>query len=222
MVIELTALAFTLAVMTAALVLSEGTQVSRLMPLIGGSAAAHPCSGDFVGQRFVIAIGRWRSLIAGLWRRAARWRARRCRTLAAWGSASAGVVIPLLLAVLSPALESLLATSRPVLASATIAILTSGAVLLRLVGSTVVGAGAAQSSDLRSLIVYSAGDRADHRRAAARVQSNRGAGRSQSPARKSASCNSVSARAMPIEATLRQRPLRCLSTVSSLFLVGAS
>jgi hypothetical protein len=44
------------------------------------------------------------------------------------------VVIPLLLAVLAPALESLLATSRPVLASAAVVALTAGAVLLRLLG----------------------------------------------------------------------------------------
>jgi hypothetical protein len=55
-------------------------------------------------------------------------------TLATWGSASAGVVIPLLLAALAPALESLLATSRPVLASAAVVVLTAGAILLRLLG----------------------------------------------------------------------------------------
>jgi hypothetical protein len=44
------------------------------------------------------------------------------------------VVIPLLLAALAPALESLLATSRPVVASAAVVVLTAGAILLRLLG----------------------------------------------------------------------------------------
>jgi len=60
--------------------------------------------------------------------RPARW------TLAVWGSASAGFVVPLLLALLSPALEALLATSQSVLASLLVVLLSAGAVLLRLAG----------------------------------------------------------------------------------------
>ncbi len=55
-------------------------------------------------------------------------------TLAVWGSASAGFVVPLLLALLSPALEALLATSQAVLAGMLVLLLSSGAVLLRLAG----------------------------------------------------------------------------------------
>ncbi|HSB94934.1 MAG TPA: hypothetical protein VLC91_00685, partial [Spongiibacteraceae bacterium] len=133
MVIELTALALTLAVMTAALVLSEGTQISRLMPLIGGLPQRTRWAVISLASVLLLLLAGGEALLlasgAGL-----RGNGAPLPTLAAWGSASAGVVIPLLLAVLSPALESLLATSRPVLASATIAALTASGLLLRLFG----------------------------------------------------------------------------------------
>jgi hypothetical protein len=132
MLVELTALALTLAVMTVALVLSEGTQVSRLMPLIGGLPQRTRIAVISLASVLLLLLAGGEALLlasgagmpAGV----------PLSPLAAWGSASAGAVIPLLLAVLSPALESLLATSRPVLASATIAALTASAILLRLLG----------------------------------------------------------------------------------------
>jgi hypothetical protein len=56
--------------------------------------------------------------------------------LATWGAASAGFVVPLLLALLSPALEAFLATSQPVLASLLVVALSVTEVLLRLAGRT--------------------------------------------------------------------------------------
>jgi hypothetical protein len=133
MVIELTAVALTLAVMTVALVLSEGTQISRLLPLIGGLPQRMRVAVVALASILLLLLAGGEALLlasgAGIGANGAP-----LSPLAAWGSASAGAVIPLLLAVLSPALESLLATSRPVLASAVIAVLTAGAVLLRLLG----------------------------------------------------------------------------------------
>jgi hypothetical protein len=133
MLVELTALALTLAVMTVALVLSEGIQVSRLMPLIGGLPQRTRVAIISLACVLLLLLAGGEALLlaSGAGMRAGE---APLSPLAAWGSASAGIVIPLLLAILSPALESLLATSRPVLASATIAMLTAGSVLLRLLG----------------------------------------------------------------------------------------
>ncbi len=132
MVVELTALALTLAVMTVALVLSESTQVSRLMPLIGGLPRRTRLAFITLASAVLLLLAGGEALLlaSGVGMRAAA----PLPIMAVWGSASAGIVIPLLLAVLSPALESLLATSRPVLASALIALLTTSALLLRLLG----------------------------------------------------------------------------------------
>lgn len=132
-VVELTALALTLAVMAAALLLSESVQISRLMPLIGGLPQRVRVAAMSLAVLLLLLLAGGEALLlasgVGL-----RLGGTPLPALAAWGSASAGVVIPLLLAVLAPALESLLATSRPVLASAMVVLLTAGAVLLRLLG----------------------------------------------------------------------------------------
>lgn len=132
-VVELAALALTLAVMSVALMLSEAAQVSRLMPLIGGLSQRMRAAVITLGVVLLLLLAGGEALLlasgAGL-----RVGAAPFPTLAAWASASAGAVIPLLLAALAPALESLLATSRPVLASAAVVALTAGAVLLRLLG----------------------------------------------------------------------------------------
>lgn len=133
MVVELAAWALTLAVMTVALVLSEATQVSRLMPLIGGLPQRMRVGVVSLAVLLLLLLASGEALLlasgAGLRVGGAPFSA-----LAAWGSASAGVVIPLLLAALAPALESLLATSRPVLASGAIVLLTASSILLRLLG----------------------------------------------------------------------------------------
>lgn len=128
---QLTAVAFTLAVMAAALVLSEGTQVSRLLPLIGGVPRRARVTLIAVSSLLLIMLAAGEALLLASTTHS---RAPEVRTLAAWGAASAGFVVPLLLALLSPALEALLATSRPVLASAVAAFLTTLSVLLRLSG----------------------------------------------------------------------------------------
>lgn len=130
--VSLTAIAFTLGVTGSALLLSECAQVSRLLPLIGGlprhtrillTALASLLLGALaVGEALLLAS------VAGAdlpgWP----------RTLSSWGMASVGLVVPLLLALLAPSLESLLATSRPVSASAAAALLTISSLLLRLMG----------------------------------------------------------------------------------------
>lgn len=132
-VVELSALALTLAVMAAALVLSESIQVSRLLPLIGGLPQRARIAVITLSSLLLLLLAGGEALLlaSGAGARAG---GAPFSKLAAWGSASAGVVIPLLLAVLAPALESLLATSRPVLASAAVVLLTAGAVLMRLLG----------------------------------------------------------------------------------------
>ena len=127
----LTAVAFTLAVMAAALVLSEATQVSRLLPLIGGLPRRSRAAMVALSCVLLLAIATGEALLL---ESSVGGRAAGIGSSAAWGAASAGFVVPLLLALLSPALEAFLATSRPVLASAAAAVLSVLAVLLRLSG----------------------------------------------------------------------------------------
>lgn len=127
----LTAVAFTLAVMAAALVLSEATQVSRLLPLIGGLPRRSRAVMIALSCLLLLTLASGEALLL---QSSARARLPDIEASAAWGAASAGFVVPLLLALLSPALEAFLATSRPVLAGATAALLTVFSVLLRLLG----------------------------------------------------------------------------------------
>lgn len=140
----LTAGALTLAVMAAALVLSEATQVSRLLPLIGG--LPQRARGVLIVMSTILLT----ALVAGealLLKSHAGIRIATAgnnlvnnnnlaNSEAAWGVATAGVVVPLLIALLSPALEALLATSRPVFAAATVVLLNAVAVLSRLLGKS--------------------------------------------------------------------------------------
>ncbi len=132
----LTAGAMTLAVMAAALVLSEATQVSRLLPLIGGlpqrSRVVLIVLSSFL--LLVLVSGEAMLLKSHASTRAAVLGQDSVSIEAAWGAATAGVVVPLLIALLSPALEAFLATSRPVFAAALIMLLNAFAVLSRVVG----------------------------------------------------------------------------------------
>jgi hypothetical protein len=132
----LTAVAFTLAVMATALVFSEATQVSRLLPLIGGLPRRSRIAMTILSclLLLVLATGEALLLESSALQSSAANRGADSGATAAWGAASAGFVVPLLLALLTPALEAFLATSRPVLASAVAAFLTMLAVLLRLSG----------------------------------------------------------------------------------------
>ncbi len=127
----LTAGAFTIAVMAVALVLSEATQITRLLPLIGGLPRRGRAATIGVSSLLLLALATGEALLL---ESSAIVRTADAKVLSVWGAASAGFVVPLLLALLSPALEALLATSRPVLASAAVALLTVLSVLLRLSG----------------------------------------------------------------------------------------
>ncbi|MDB6061219.1 MAG: hypothetical protein JWM78_1322 [Verrucomicrobiaceae bacterium] len=128
---QLTGVAFTLAVMAAALVLCEGTQVSRLLPLIGGLPRRPRIVLVVVSTALLLILASGEALLLSF---TASARTTGSLALATWGAASAGFVVPLLLALFSPALEALLTTSRPVLASMLIAALSTGSILLRLAG----------------------------------------------------------------------------------------
>lgn len=132
----LTAGALTLAVMAAALVLSEATQVSRLLPLIGGLPQRSRVVLIVLSSVLLLILVAGEALLlkshalartSGLGNNA-------LGSEGAWGAATAGVVIPLLIALLSPALEAFLATSRPVFAAAMVALLNTFAVVFRLLG----------------------------------------------------------------------------------------
>jgi hypothetical protein len=119
--------AYTLAVVAVALLLSEVTQVTRLLPLIGGLPRNTRIPLTAVVAALLVALAAGESLLlvevdalAGLYE------------TASWSLAGLGFLLPLMLALLSPALESLLATSRPVLAALTAQLLGFCAVLLRL------------------------------------------------------------------------------------------
>jgi hypothetical protein len=128
---QLTGIAFTLAVMATALVLCESTQVSRLLPLIGGLPRRPRFALVVVSILLLLMLAAGEAMLLAF---NASARPSGSLTLAAWGAASAGFVVPLLLALLSPALEALLATSQPVVASLLATLLSISAVLLRLAG----------------------------------------------------------------------------------------
>jgi len=137
--VGLTAIAFTLGVTGVALLLSECAQVSRLLPLIGGLPRHTRILLTAVASLLLVALAGGEAMllasVAGAdlpgWPHA----------LSAWGMASVGLAVPLLLALLAPSLESLLATSRPVGASAAAALLTVTALLLRLLGRLLLECG---------------------------------------------------------------------------------
>ncbi len=128
---QTTAIAFTLAVMAIALVLSETTEVSRLLPFLGGLPRRSRIALIVVSTLLLLMLASGEALLLAS---SASGRAVGSVSLAVWGAASAGFVVPLLLALLSPALEALLATSRPVLGSAAVAVLTLIAFISRLLG----------------------------------------------------------------------------------------
>ncbi len=137
----LTAGALTVAVMAAALVLSEATQVSRLLPLIGGLPQRSRVVLMVLSSLLLVALVAGEALLlkshAGFRLAVAADGAvgrGASGSEAAWGAATAGVIVPLLIALLSPALEAFLATSRPVFAATMVALLNTFAVLSRLTG----------------------------------------------------------------------------------------
>ena len=120
--------AYTLALVAVALLLSEATQVTRQLPLIGGLPRNTRVllTGMAATLLLMLAVGEALLLtgaeaLAGL-----------STSVAGWSLAGLGFLLPLMLALLSPALESLLATSRPVLAAMAAQLLGLSAVLMRL------------------------------------------------------------------------------------------
>lgn len=130
--IGLIAIAYTVAVVAAALLLSECMQVSRLLPLIGGLPRHTRILLTVIATLLVAALAAGEAVLLASAAGAdlPGWP----QTLSAWGMANVGVVVVLLLALLAPSLESLLAMSPPVLASAAAVGLTVVALLLRLCG----------------------------------------------------------------------------------------
>jgi hypothetical protein len=124
----LSAAAYTLAVMAVALLVSESAQVTRLLPMVGGLPRHIRIllTGAATLLLLMLAVGESALLMGAA--------VALPSALANWSLAAVGLILPLLLALLSPALESLLATSRPVLASAVVALLTLAALLLRTLG----------------------------------------------------------------------------------------
>ncbi len=119
------AAAYTLALVAVALLLSEATQVTRQLPLIGGLPRNTRVllTGMAATLLLMLAIGESLLLTEAEALSA---------SAASWSLTGLGFLLPLMLALLSPALESLLATSRPVLAAFTSQLLGLSAVLLRL------------------------------------------------------------------------------------------
>jgi hypothetical protein len=131
-IVAMAATAFTLGVVGMALVVSECLHVTRLLPLLDGlprrsrlwlSTLAVLVTLMLIGGEAALLATGHELAAPGL-----------TLPLATWGLASTGVVVPLLLALLAPSLESLLATSRPVLMAFAIALLSLLALLLRVVG----------------------------------------------------------------------------------------
>src|SRR5690606_4697921 len=118
----LTAAAFPLAVVGMSLLLSECPHVTRLLPLLDGLPRHSRSLFTSVVALITLAlIGGESTLLASSHGEIAPgW----VQPVAVWGLASAGAVVPLVLALLAPSLESLLATSRPVLMSFVVALLT--------------------------------------------------------------------------------------------------
>jgi hypothetical protein len=128
----LTAAVFTLAMMAMSLLVSECAHITRLLPLLDGLPRRNRILFSTVATLVMLAlIGGESALLASSHGDVAPgW----VQPMAVWGLASAGVVVPLVLALLSPAIESLLATSRPVLMSFAIALLSLTTIALRLTG----------------------------------------------------------------------------------------
>lgn len=126
----LSAAAYTLALVAVALLVSESAQVTRLLPMVGGLPRHTRVMLTTAATLLLLTLAVGESaLLVGAAETVAL-----PSSLANWSLAAIGLILPLLLALLSPALESLLATSRPVLASAVAALLTLAALLLRSVG----------------------------------------------------------------------------------------
>jgi hypothetical protein len=128
----LMASAFTLALSGMSLLISECAHVTRLLPLLDGLPRRSRLMLTVLASVLIVTLiaGEAALFASSHGALAPGW----TQPASIWGLASVGVVVPLLLALLSPALESLLATSRPVLMSFVIAVLSLLVVLLRLTG----------------------------------------------------------------------------------------
>lgn len=129
---NLTAAAFTLAVMGMALLLSECARITRLLPLLDGlpRRSRTLLTVLTVVVMLTLIVGESALLASSHGALAPGW----SHPISVWGLAIVGFVVPMLLALLSPALESLLTTSRPVLMSFSIALLAIAAIFLRVTG----------------------------------------------------------------------------------------
>jgi len=126
----LVASAFTLGLIGMALLVSECLHITRLLPLLDGlPRRSRLWLSTLAILITLVLIGAEASLLASGHELIAP-----SYPVSAWGLASAGVAVPLLLALLAPSLESLLATSRPVLVAFLAALLSVAALLLRLSG----------------------------------------------------------------------------------------
>lgn len=130
--VELTAAAYTCAIVAAAVLVAESTKITRMLPLIGGLPRQ-----SRIGLTLLACL-----LLAALVGGQAAMLAHAATTplpgwpepLPSWAVAGIGLIIPLLMALLSPAVETLLATTRPVLVSLLIGLLGVSGLLLRLFG----------------------------------------------------------------------------------------
>lgn len=130
--VSLTAITFTLAVMGMALLLSECARITRLLPLLDGLPRRSRMLLTVLAVLVMLTLvaGESALLASSHGALAPGW----THPVSVWGLAIVGFVVPMLLALLSPALESLLTMSRPVLMSLSIALLTILAIVFRVAG----------------------------------------------------------------------------------------
>lgn len=130
--VELAAAAYTCAIVAAAVLVSESTKVTRMLPLIGGLPRQSRIGLTLLACTLLAALigGQAAMLASATTTPLPGWP----EPLPSWTIAGIGLIIPLLMAVLSPALETLLATTRPVLVSLLIGLLGVAGLLLRLLG----------------------------------------------------------------------------------------
>lgn len=131
-VVELAAAAYTCAILAAAILVTESIQVTRMLPLVGGLPRQSRIGLTLLACLLLFALiaGEATLLVQAGTTPLPGWP----EPLPNWSVGILGVVICGLMAVLSPAAESLLATTRPVLVSILIGVLGVTGLLLRLVG----------------------------------------------------------------------------------------
>ncbi|MDX9875873.1 MAG: hypothetical protein RBS88_13265, partial [Spongiibacteraceae bacterium] len=131
-VVGLTAAAYTAAIVATALLLSESSRVTRLLPLIGNLPRHSRILLTLLAGSLLTALVAGEALLMTAVNTVAS--TSLSQPLPTWGIVAVAVSVPLLLALLTPAIESLLATTRPVLVSLLIGALSLAGLLLRLAG----------------------------------------------------------------------------------------